>query len=156
MSADIRLLRWPDRDRDDYERLAAALARVRDVAARGRGEITAAVPTGPEEPTDLDRARMLYAQRRGRDAAAGDDADLFGDPAWDIMLVLFIAHEEDRAVDRDAIAGLARSLPRTIDRWLIVLDARSLVNRGVGAADTPIVRLTDAGLAFMLRCLSGV
>ena len=34
MSADIRLLRWPDRDRDDYERLAAALERVRTIAAR--------------------------------------------------------------------------------------------------------------------------
>ena len=33
MSADIRLLRWPDRDRDEYERLAAALVRVRAIAA---------------------------------------------------------------------------------------------------------------------------
>jgi hypothetical protein len=156
MSADIRLLRWPDRDRDDYERLAAALARVRDVAARGRGEITAAVPTGPEEPTDLDRARMLYAQRRGRDAAAAADADLFGDPAWDIMLVLFIAHEEDRETDQDAISDLACTLPRTTDRWLTVLEARGLVNRGTGRGGAPVASLTDTGLAFMLRCLSGV
>ena len=57
MSADIRLLRWPERDREDYERLVAAIERVRSVAARSRGEIVATVLTGPEEPDDVERAR---------------------------------------------------------------------------------------------------
>lgn len=52
MTADIRLLRWPERDRDDYERLAAAIERVRSAAARTRGEMAATVPTGPVEPRD--------------------------------------------------------------------------------------------------------
>lgn len=156
MSADIRLLRWPDRDRDDYERLAAALVRVRAIAARSRGELTAVVPAAPEEPTDLDRARILYAQRRARDVAAADDADLFGDMAWDIMLVLFIAGEEEREIDSDTVGGLANALPQTVERWLTVLDSRGLLNRTTGREGQAIAVLTDRGLAFMLRCLSVV
>lgn len=156
MSADVRLLRWPDHDRDDFERLATVLARVRAVASRTRGELVATVPAAPEEPSDLDRARMLYAQRRARDLAAGDDADLFGDIAWDIMLVLFIANEEEREVDGDAVSTLAMTLPDTVERWVTVLEGRGLLSRpgGCGAA-TPL-RLTDHGLAFMLRCLHDV
>lgn len=152
-SADFRLLRWPDRDRDDYERLAATLKRVRAVAARTRGELAALVPTGPEEPSDLDRARMLFAQRRARDEAAGEDADLFGDIAWDIMLALFIANEEDRDIDCAAMAGLARSLPQTVERWLTVLENRGLLHRGAGGAQG-VIRLADRGLELMLRSLS--
>ena len=154
IGGEIRLLRWPDRDRDDYERLAATLTRVRTGAARTRGELAAAVPAAPEEPSDLDRARMLFAQRRARDHAAGDDADLFGDLAWDIMLVLFIAHEEDRDVDCGAMSFLARSLPQTVERWLTVLESRHLLNRPTNAAGQQVVRLADRGLALMLRSLS--
>ena len=153
-STDVRLLRWPDRDRDDYERLAATLTRVRTVAARTRGELTAAVPAGPEEPSDLDRARMLFAQRRARDAAAGEDADLFGDIAWDIMLVLFIANEEDREIDCAAMSSLARSLPQTVERWLTVLESRGLLNRAAADGGDGVIRLADRGLALMLRSLS--
>ena len=156
MSADVRLLRWPERDRDDYERFAAALARVRAVAARTRGELTAVVPSGPEEPSDLDRARMLLAQRRARDVAAGDDVDLFGDVAWDVLLVLFIANEEDREIDSVAVAELASALPRAAERWLAVLGSRGLASEALGVAGRPVARLTDHGLAFMLRCFSAL
>lgn len=156
MSADVRLLRWPDHDREDYERLAEALARVRAVAARTQGELVATVPAAPEEPSDLDRARMLYAQRRARDLAAGDDADLFGDLAWDIMLVLFIANEEEREVDGDAVSTLALTLPDTVERWLTVLGGRGLLSRQADRGRESPVRLTDRGLAFMLRCLNDV
>ena len=95
---------------------------------------------------------MLYEQRRARDVAAEDDADLFGDMAWDIMLVLFIANEEERAIDGATVGGLARALPQTVERWLTVLESRGLLARVDGGA----VRLTDRGLTFMLRCLSVV
>jgi hypothetical protein len=152
--ADVRLLRWPDRDRDDYERLAATLTRVRTVAARTRGELAAVVPSGPEEPSDLDRARMLFAQRRARNDAAGEDSDLFGDIAWDIMLVLFIANEEDRDVDGATMSVLARMLPQTVERWLTVLESRGLLNRPIDDAGRVVIRLADRGLALMLRSLS--
>lgn len=153
MTADIRLLRWPDRDREDYERLAVALERIRASVARGRGEIVATVPAGPEEPNDADRARALLAQRRARDAVAGPLAELFGEPGWDILLTLFIAYEDGRPVADTALAAPFALRPPVLERWLAVLKARGLIRSvrlGEGATH---VSLTDDGLALVLRCL---
>lgn len=151
MSADIRLMHWPDRDREDYERLAAAIARVRAVAAKGRGEIVASMPAGPEEPDDADRARALLAQRRARDAAAGDLAELFGEPGWDILLLLFVAFEEGRAL-RIAEIVTTFGLPlRVAKRWLDVLTMRGLVRMD---AELDSASLTDEGVTLALRCIA--
>lgn len=153
MSADIRLLRWPERDREEYERLAAALERVRAVAARGRGEIVASVPAGPEEPDDADRARALLAQRRRRDTRAGPLAELFGEPGWDILLTLFIAYEEGRSLSVDGIGPPLALRPPVLSRWLRVLAARGLVRTMPLTAGRTNVSLTDEGLALVLRCI---
>ncbi len=155
MSADIRLLRWHDRDREDYERLAAALDRVRAVAARGRGEIVAPVPAGPEEPDDVDRARVLLAQRRARDAAAGALADMFGEPGWDILLNLFVAFEEGRAMDAATIAIAIGLRPAVLTRWLAVLTERGLI-RSVAPQPGSAMTLTIEGTALVLRCVGSV
>jgi hypothetical protein len=166
MTADIRLLRWPERDREDYERLAMAIARVRDLAARGRGEIVASMPIGPEEPGDADRARALLAHRRQRDAAAGAQAELFGEPGWDILLLQFIAFEEGRpCFDREIVAETGLR-PAVVTRWLQVLATRSLVrtipsnagpsNAGPSDAEAEAVHtLTDDGLRLVLGCVGG-
>ncbi|MGR6328703.1 hypothetical protein ACU5AX_06540 [Sphingomonas sp. XXL09] len=157
MTADIRLLRWPERDRDDFERLAAALARVRNVARRGRGEIVAEVPSGPEEPSDVERARVLFAQRRARDAAAGTLAELFGEPSWDLLLATFIAYEEGRELRLDAAAAAAGIRPLVAQRWLAVLVEHGLVHAGDddGQNGTRLA-LTGTGFALVLRCIGDV
>ena len=156
MSAETRLLRWPERDREEYERLAAALARVRSVAARARGEIVAAVPSGPEEPDDVERARALLAQRRMRDAEAGPLADLFGEPGWDILLTLFVALEEGRTMRSAEIAAAIAVRPPVLLRWLRVLEERGLVwVAPVGAEGAPAsVSLTSDGMTLAIRCVS--
>lgn len=157
MTADIRLLRWPERDRDDYERLASALARVRNVARRGRGEIVAEVPSGPEEPSDVERARVLFAQRRARDAAAGTMAELFGEPSWDLLLATFIAYEEGRELRLDAAAVAAGIRPAVAQRWLAVLVEHGLVHaRDDGGQDGARLALTGTGFALVLRCIGDV
>jgi DNA-binding MarR family transcriptional regulator len=156
MNAETRLLRWSERDREEYERLAAALARVRSVAAQGRGEIVATVPTGPEEPDDVERARALLAHRRLRDAEAGPLADLFGEPGWDILLTLFIALEEGRTMRSAEIAAAIAVRPPVLRRWLTVLEARGLVWVAPTGADGPpaSVSLTSNGMALAIRCVS--
>ena len=149
MTADIRLLRWPARDREDYERLAAALRRVREVAARGRGEIVVPVPAGPEEPSDADRARALLEQRRQRDRRAGPLAELFGEPGWDILLTLFIAYEEARHMPVAELAPAIGVRPAVMTRWQSVLQIRGLIR----AVDAEHVSLTDEGLALVLGCI---
>jgi len=45
----------------------------------------------------VDRARALYAARRRRDEMLGAASEFFHDPAWDILLDLFI-HAEDHQI----------------------------------------------------------
>jgi hypothetical protein len=155
MNADIRLLRWPERDRENHERLVAAIARVRFAAAQGRGEIVASTFVGPEEPDDADRARALLAQRRSRDAAAGSYAELFGEPGWDILLILFVAYEENRTMASGPLlaeAGIRAAVGR---RWLQVMQARGLIRwDAMESRDTAAVALTDEGVVFALRCIA--
>ncbi len=153
MSADIRLLRWHEQDREDYERLAAAIERVRVAAAQGRGEIVASVPTGPEEPDDADRARALLSQRRRRDAAAGALAELFGEPGWDILLTLFIAFEDGQALRPGEITETVGVRPAVLDRWLKVLLSRGLVWSTTPGETDAALSLTDAGVALALACV---
>ena len=155
MSADIRLLRWHDRDREDYERLVTALDKVRTAAARGRGEIVASVPTGPEEPDDVDRARVLLAQRRARDIAAGGLADMFGEPGWDILLNLFVAFEEGQPMDAAAIGPAIGVRPAVLMRWLAVLSERGLI-RSIEPQTDSAMTLTPEGTALVLRCVGSV
>jgi hypothetical protein len=46
----------------------------------------------------VDRARAIYAARRRRDAMLGTAAQFFHDPAWDILLDLFIQTDEQQIV----------------------------------------------------------
>jgi len=157
MTADIRLLRWHERDREDYQRLTAAIDGVRRVAARGRGEIVVSLPTGPEDPDDVERACTLLAQRRARDAAAGPLAELFGEPGWDILLTLYIAFEEGRTMRPADIADAVVVRPAVLARWITVLRARGLLWSEAGHEDAPAaaVSLTQEGMALALRCVSG-
>ena len=152
MSADVRLLRWPAQDRAAYGKLAAALSRVRDAAARSKGDFAVAIPGPPQDPDDLDRARTLYAQRRARDAAAGADADLFAEPAWDIMLSLFVAHGERRRPALAEMMEVSGVRPAAARRWIDQLAARGLI--GIGTSDECVA--TERGIEFVRGCLGPI
>ena len=153
MSADIKLVRWPDRDRDDFERLASALARVREAVHRGATDlISPAVPHGPEDATDLDRAVALLDQTIARDAAAGSNADLFANPAWHVLLTLFIAGEHGRSVSAATLKTSCGALPLAAARWLALLEQRGMIALS-GERDGDVVTLTASGAEFLVRCL---
>lgn len=155
MTAEIRLLRWPEQDRDDYERLVAAIERVRRAAARTRGEMAATVPAGPAEPSDVDRARTLLAQRRARDRAAGPLVEIFGEPSWDLLLAAFVAGEERQSLRLTEAAATAGIRASVAQRWFAVLAERGLIVRKDPDAD-PDMTLTPDGRTLVLRCISEV
>ena len=100
-------------------------------------------------------ARKLYALRRKRAAIFGE-ADLFGEPAWDILLDLYIAHGEDKPVSVSS-ACIGSAAPSTTGlRWLGVLVDTRLVLREHDPADQRrvLVRLSDEGKAAMERFLA--
>jgi hypothetical protein len=131
--------------------------RLRGVAT-GRalpGDVGDAAPVtrGPRAATDrLSLARKTYALRRKR-AAFFANPDLFGEPAWDILLDLFIAQGEGKKVSVSS-ACIGSATPATTGlRWLGVLTDEGLVLRENDPEDhrRVLVRLTPAGLAAMER-----
>lgn len=94
-------------------------------------------------------ARELYVERRRRTRYF--DADLFGEPSWDILLDLYIAAREDRRVPTTSACIGAHVPPTTALRWLRLLEARGLVEREEDGRDgrRTFVALSPLGMQTM-------
>ena len=113
-------------------------------------------PAPTADPVD-ERARArawaerLYAERRRRDRLFPDG--LFGEPAWDLLLALFIARDKSQAIilcKAYQAAGVTdttgrRLLDRLEDEGLITRRRapRSRKMRIVELTDLAVARLTD-------------
>lgn len=106
----------------------------------------------PADPAArLDRARRIYRVRRRRTDLFGANGDLFAEPAWDLLLDLYIAGTDGRAVSVSS-ACIAAGVPATTGlRWIGRLDARGLVARTPDPTDArrEFLALTPAGRAAM-------
>ena len=99
-------------------------------------------------PSKIDRigaAKLMYAARRDRDIFF--DPDLFGEPAWDILLDLYIAAVEGRQISVSSSAMGARAPLTTGLRWIAALVERGLAVRTHNALDQRVtyVALSDTG-----------
>lgn len=107
-------------------------------------------------------AEMTYNRRRARDHAFGDDAVIFGEPTWDILLDLYHREYGGEAVAVSAacvagcrsVSAAMRHIERLEERDLLVrspdlTDARrswvSLTPRGRSVMDGLIDRLIGLG-----------
>ena len=141
------------------DQLVAIAERLRDVAAlpapasAGTGDKSDFAPRSPKaDRRYLALARETYALRRKRAAIFGNP-ELFGEPAWDILLDLYIAHAEAKPVSVSS-ACIGSAAPTTTGlRWLGVLAAEGLVVRENDPEDNRrvLVRLTLKGVAAMER-----
>lgn len=136
------------------EDLIAIAVRLRDVGVNRSDQPTKAetIAFRPVRAarSHLALARKTYAVRRKRSAIFGN-ADLFGEPAWDIMLDLFIAHGDGKQVSVSS-ACIGSAAPATTGlRWLAVLADEGLILRESDPQDQRrvLVQLSDAGLAAM-------
>lgn len=101
-------------------------------------------------------AARLYAARRIRSNYF--DELLFGEPAWDIMLDLFLAAVEDRDL-RSTSVCIASAVPLTTAlRWIKVLQEHGLIERRDGVEDKRCshLRLSEKGYSAMVKTLSRV
>jgi predicted transcriptional regulator len=107
-----------------------------------------------EQAKPAARAIDLYGNRRRRVKLFGPD--LFGEPAWDILLDLFIATETGKQISvTSACIGAAVPLTTAL-RWLSMLEARGLIVRESDDKDArrSYVRLSDMGRELMDQYLS--
>lgn len=143
---------------DELVRIASRLRGTASGANRPDGRL----PHPEQRPLSPPRAalaiaRQTYALRRKRAAIFGNP-DLFGEPAWDILLDLFIAQGEGKSVSVSS-ACIGSAAPATTGlRWLSVLADEGLVMRENDPADLRrvLVRLTPAGQAAMERFFEAV
>lgn len=127
-----------------------------------RGEVT--LTLGPDEVAALRRILTAVAQRDAglEDGAKCDPAmlvaeimcdtrearanlfpaSMFSEPAWDILLALYITDEEPAASDLARRTDIAAS---TVWRWLAYLEGHKLIAREESAHDKRAhkIRLTD-------------
>lgn len=105
-----------------------------------------------EDVGDLElaaHAESLYQERRRRSRYFPEH--LFAEPAWDILLDLFVNGVRSRAISITS-ACIAGGIPATTGlRWLGVLEREGLLVREVSADDARVtwVRLSDYGMNTM-------
>ncbi len=109
------------------------------------------------ENRSLRWAKAVYIARRQRDAAAGL-AGLFGEPAWDILLDVYIAQKSRREIQVSSVCIEAGVPSTTILRWLTRLELEGLIYRASDTVDgrRRYVRLTPSGEALMARMLDAM
>jgi hypothetical protein len=95
-------------------------------------------------------ARNIYRGRRLRPRIFADDT-LFGEPAWDILLDLFIAEMDHKPLSVTAACIGAAVPTSTALRWIAILEERGFLSRENDPADARRVflRLTGGGRAKM-------
>jgi predicted transcriptional regulator len=94
-------------------------------------------------------ARMIYKARRGRAEFFG--ADLFADPAWDILLELFIAELCGKRTSTTRLCIAAAVPPTTALRYATHLESLGLVSRASCDTDARILlrSITPKGFRLM-------
>ncbi|HEX8124215.1 MAG TPA: hypothetical protein VF548_01380 [Allosphingosinicella sp.] len=102
----------------------------------------------------VEEARRHYRLRRMRDQEFGPA--LFGEPAWDILLDLYIAASDPRLVSVMSASMAASVSTQDTARWLVLLEEQGLVERFNSGADAScaIVTLSQKAFDQMTRLLA--
>ena len=98
-------------------------------------------------------ALKLYDARRGRDRIFGDQ--LFGEPAWDMLLALYGLPSRGVCLGVTSLGHAANVPPTTGLRWQILLTQEGMIERGPHVRDRrkQLVRLTAKGRNLMDKYL---
>lgn len=129
---------------------------------------TAEAARSAPSPSELDRARALLRQQQIRSAAFAPVRTLFQDPAWDILLGLFIAYEEGAPLSIDAVRTATGLSEVAIRRWMLALEHCGLVtcwpndatlgqhSIGRHSIGHHSIGLTDQAVTMMLQFLQEI
>lgn len=101
-------------------------------------------------------ARRLLRARRQRDRRFGDG--LFADPAWDMLLDLYVMSQTGGRVSVGSLCAAAGVPQTTALRWIGVLERRDLIERLRDEQDgrRTLIRLTAAADQQMRQLLATI
>jgi hypothetical protein len=114
----------------------------------------ATISYSDDHPVWLDRAQRLYADRRRRTKLF--DSSLFGEPAWDMLLDLFVAAKKRKRVSVTS-ACIGADVPVTTGlRWISVLEGMGMVRRESDPKDArrAFIHLTADAYSRMIEYFS--
>lgn len=121
---------------DEAERLAHDLLRFA-AELRASGDGTDVAFSGDDQDDNhlnviatkrsISAARRLYDARRKR--CDFFPPELFGEPAWDMLLELYVAFGSDRDTTMGNLAIASQAPLSTAQRWIGILEARGLLER---------------------------
>lgn len=111
----------------------------------------------PENGASLTTARTLYRNRRLRDEAFRG-REIFGEPAWDLLLDLYIASYDRKVVSVTAACAASAVPVTTALRWLGLLERQELVDRSPDLNDRRrmLVSLTPKAVSLMESYLAHI
>ena len=98
-------------------------------------------------------AARVYAARRRRERYF--DPAIFADPAWDMLLDLFIAKARGKEIRTSSLCLAAAVPPATALRWIALLEKRGLFERHGAPGDrrVKLIVLTNQGYRVMRQYL---
>jgi len=88
----------------------------------------------------IGRANALLAERRLRRQHL--PAELFHEPAWDMLLALFVARDDDQPMNIKALVAMADAPVTTSQRWIEHLYKLRLIDRVIDPADRRRVEIS--------------
>lgn len=153
---------WPDQDRVQWQewRDEWHATHAPDAVPTALAVVPSAapLPAAPELLSHQERAEALYTQRRTRSACFGSATGLFQEPAWDMLLHLFIQQERGERVPISNLS-LASCVPQTTAlRWIKVLEKEGLICSWPSKSDARVryIGLTPETHARMIHYLDRV
>lgn len=128
--------------------LLGRLSAITDEFARRSAQIGEAAldQAGPQDTPDLvETASRLLARRKLR--ATYFASSIFHEPAWEALLVLFVADARNETLNIKALASMLDSPLTTSQRWIEYLASINLITRTVDESDRRRIEvaLTDKG-----------
>lgn len=109
-----------------------------------------------EECQMLCAAKQILERRRLRQREFG--SALFGEPAWEMLLELYVRESSGASTTTTQLQAASASPPSTSVRWLQKLQQEGLVNRRSHPVDhgTEFLELTNAARGTLERYLAAV
>lgn len=133
---------------------------VNELLEKNKSNVSSRITRDPHRAFDLywgKIAQLEYNFRRKRDKIFFG-FKIFSDPAWDILLDLFIAEHKGIRLPTSSVA-LGSGVPATTTlRWLYLLEEKGLIYREDDLLDgrRSFVRLTELSISLLQESLSEI
>ena len=132
--------------RDMGSRLAALSEEFAIRAAHAAVSETDTPPAAITEDMLVARARDILGQRKLRRRFL--PGELFHEPAWDMLIALFVSHRDHRPTNVKALVAMADAPVTTSQRWIEHLHKLKLIDRVNDPTDRRRIEISLSNAGF--------